>query len=278
MRSASLRAAHDRVLGVTQPGLMDIWRCQPARLARCRGGICFATARCRRTSRRCRRRRSGRASGRSACSCARSTEALVAAAADGRVDPRAGRGERHARRRDRGLLAAATRCCCGSSTCSSAPDAAAPAADELLAFGAHYANFKLVMWIYFLARRFLWADAGAPLDGGGRAERLLHHRAGRTCATSRAEQRAAGSVSSRTSSCRSRRAGRTVALRDHAFAIATAMGRRGATFATLEAIFASVIADVEAGSAARRRSRPRCSTASFPGATRSYAAPNAPRG
>src|SRR3569623_2429825 len=41
--------------------------------------------------------------------------------------------------------------------------AAQPASDELLAFGAHYADFKLLLWIYFLARRFLFADAGVEL-------------------------------------------------------------------------------------------------------------------
>ena len=30
--------------------------------------------------------------------------------------------------------------------------------DEVLRFGAHYANFKLLLWIHFLARRFLYAD------------------------------------------------------------------------------------------------------------------------
>ncbi len=34
--------------------------------------------------------------------------------------------------------------------------------DEVLRFGAHYANFKLLMWIYFLARRYLLAEVGTP--------------------------------------------------------------------------------------------------------------------
>jgi hypothetical protein len=34
--------------------------------------------------------------------------------------------------------------------------------DEVLRFGAHYANFKLLMWIYFLARRYLFAEVGTP--------------------------------------------------------------------------------------------------------------------
>lgn len=32
--------------------------------------------------------------------------------------------------------------------------------DEILSFGSSYAAFKIIVWIYFLARRFLYADAG----------------------------------------------------------------------------------------------------------------------
>jgi hypothetical protein len=41
-----------------------------------------------------------------------------------------------------------------------------PRVEEVLAFGSSYAAFKIVVWIYFLARRFLYADAGlvAELD------------------------------------------------------------------------------------------------------------------
>jgi hypothetical protein len=35
---------------------------------------------------------------------------------------------------------------------------------EVLAFGAHYANFKLLSWIHFLARRFLYADLAETRD------------------------------------------------------------------------------------------------------------------
>ncbi len=34
--------------------------------------------------------------------------------------------------------------------------------DEVLRFGAHYASFKLLMWIYFSARRYLLAEVGTP--------------------------------------------------------------------------------------------------------------------
>ncbi len=35
--------------------------------------------------------------------------------------------------------------------------------DAVLRFGAHYQSFKLVLWIYYLARRFLYADIAAAL-------------------------------------------------------------------------------------------------------------------
>jgi hypothetical protein len=34
----------------------------------------------------------------------------------------------------------------------------------VLRFGAHYANFKLVMWLYYLARRYLYFDTGGTTD------------------------------------------------------------------------------------------------------------------
>ncbi|MFT3696218.1 MAG: hypothetical protein QM831_23970 [Kofleriaceae bacterium] len=34
--------------------------------------------------------------------------------------------------------------------------------DEVLRFGSHYANFKLVMWIYWSARRYLYWDINTP--------------------------------------------------------------------------------------------------------------------
>jgi len=34
--------------------------------------------------------------------------------------------------------------------------------DELITFGAHYASFKLIVWIYYLARRYLLHELGTP--------------------------------------------------------------------------------------------------------------------
>ncbi|HET9987287.1 MAG TPA: hypothetical protein VFQ65_02185, partial [Kofleriaceae bacterium] len=42
--------------------------------------------------------------------------------------------------------------------------ALAESRDEVLRFGAHYANFKLVMWLYYLARRYLYWDTGGTTD------------------------------------------------------------------------------------------------------------------
>ena len=33
--------------------------------------------------------------------------------------------------------------------------------DDVMRFGAHYANLKLLLWLHFLARRFLYVDVGA---------------------------------------------------------------------------------------------------------------------
>jgi hypothetical protein len=34
--------------------------------------------------------------------------------------------------------------------------------DEVVAFGAHYASFKLLLWLYYLARRYLLHELGTP--------------------------------------------------------------------------------------------------------------------
>src|SRR3954469_10033771 len=47
------------------------------------------------------------------------------------------------------------------STKEPGPGALAAPRDEVLRFGAHYAGFKLAIWIYFLARRFIYADVVA---------------------------------------------------------------------------------------------------------------------
>ena len=40
----------------------------------------------------------------------------------------------------------------------------APRVQEVLSFGSSYAAFKMCVWIYFLARRFLYADAGLKAE------------------------------------------------------------------------------------------------------------------
>jgi hypothetical protein len=56
---------------------------------------------------------------------------------------------------------------------SPAPGRFEAAKDDVLRFGAHYANLKLYIWIYFLARRFLYADVAAQHGTSPALEALL---------------------------------------------------------------------------------------------------------
>jgi hypothetical protein len=240
---ASLRAAHDRVLGVTQPGLMDIWRVSQLGSALpwwhlFREGTVPAHV--------------------AALSKATlgqgiwAQRMLVRAIAEGWSPPPLTAESILALAEASGTLVGETEVCSGGDKMLlrffdvlAGASAAAPAADELVAFGAHYAGFKLVMWIYFLARRFLWADAGAPLgEGVEPGDFFIVEPTDLRAVTP--EQRAGWFRTLATLVVPFAPRGADVALRDHAFAIATAMGQ-GATFETLEAIFTSVIADVEVG-------------------------------
>ena len=42
--------------------------------------------------------------------------------------------------------------------------------ESALLFGAHYTNLKLLLWIHYLARRFLYADLIAALSTSGTRE------------------------------------------------------------------------------------------------------------
>ncbi len=129
--------------------------------------------------------------------------------------------------------------------------------DEIMRFGAHYASFKLYVWIYCLARRFLYADVAAQHGDSAELEALREagvepsdffivepsnlaavipeHRMGwfRTLADlivpfapARADQ----------------------AMRDFAFELAATMGQgRGPaeTFARLDELYGRVVAHVE---------------------------------
>ena len=158
---ASLRAAHDRVLGVTQPGLLDIWRVSqlgsalpwwhlfregsvPAHVA----ALSKATL------------------GQGIWA----QRLLVKAMSEGWSAPALTPDVMLELAEASGTLVGEHEVCSGGDKMLLrffdvlvGPSTAAPASDELLAFGAHYADFKLLLWIYFLARRFLFADAGAEL-------------------------------------------------------------------------------------------------------------------
>jgi len=158
---ASLRAAHDRVLGVTQPGLMDVWRVSqlgsalpwwylfrdgsvPAHVA----ALSKATLGQGIWAQRC----------------------LVKSMSEGWSAPALTPDVMLELAEASGTLVGETEVCSGGDKMLLrffdvlvGDNAAQPASDELLAFGAHYADFKLLLWIYFLARRFLFADAGVEL-------------------------------------------------------------------------------------------------------------------
>jgi hypothetical protein len=126
---------------------------------------------------------------------------------------------------------------------------AAPHA-EFLQFGAHYTSFKLVVWIYYLARRFLYADANTTqldtsvepsdffiVEPGNLRDVIPQQRLGWF--------RSLANLVTPFSPDRG-----DLALRDAAFAIAAAMGKGASpatTWAELDAIFGRVIATTEAG-------------------------------
>lgn len=237
----SLRAAHDRVLGVTRPDLMDIWRVSQLGSALpwwhlFRDGAVPAHV--------------------AALSKATlgqgiwAQRLLVRGIAEGWSSPPLTPDVMLHLAEASGTLVGETEVCSGGEKMLLrffevlvGEAAAAPASDELLAFGAHYAGFKLVMWIYFLARRFLWADAGAPLgEGVEPGDFFIVEPTDLRAVTP--EQRAGWFRQLAALVVPFAPRGADVALRDHAFAIAQAMGQ-GADFAALEAIFTRVVADVE---------------------------------
>lgn len=158
---ASLRAAHDRVLGVTQPGLMDVWRVSQLGSALpwwhlFRDGSVPAHV--------------------AALSKATlgqgiwAQRALVKAMSEGWSVPALTPDVMLELAEASGTLVGETEVCSGGDKMLLrffdvlvGDHTAEPASDDLLAFGAHYADLKLLLWIYFLARRFLFADAGAEL-------------------------------------------------------------------------------------------------------------------
>lgn len=124
---------------------------------------------------------------------------------------------------------------------------------EVLRFGAHYANFKLALWIYFLARRFLYADLGesgaellnAPVEPSDFFLVEPTDLAGTAPAKRMGWLRSLADLIVPFASDAS-----DLPLRDHAFAIAAAMGEGRApdvTWAALDEVFARIVAHVEVG-------------------------------
>jgi hypothetical protein len=131
--------------------------------------------------------------------------------------------------------------------------------DDVLRFGAHYANFKLYLWLYCLARRFLYADVAA-LHGDSPA--LDELRAASVepsdffiveptdLAAVIPEQRVGWFRSLADLIVPFAPARADLPLRDFAFQLADAMGQGKSprdTFAILDELFGRVIAHVETG-------------------------------
>lgn len=162
---ASLRAAHDRALGVTQPTLMDIWRTSQLGSALpwwhlFRDGSVPAHVAALSKATLGQGIWAQRVLSRTLTDPAWTMPPLTPPAILELAEAS-------------GTLVGETEVCSGGEKMLlqffdvlAGESRAEPVADELLSFGAVYANFKLLLWIYFLARRFLCADAGAPLDPG----------------------------------------------------------------------------------------------------------------
>ncbi|HEY5946348.1 MAG TPA: hypothetical protein VIV40_12685 [Kofleriaceae bacterium] len=134
--------------------------------------------------------------------------------------------------------------------------------DGVLRFGAHYAGFKLYVWIYFLARRFLYADVAAtelPNDMAADLEQLREAAVEPSdffiveptnLAAVIPEQRM-GWFRSLADLIVPFAPGRAdLALRDYAFQLAAVMGQGKSpaeTFDALDELYGRVIAQVEAG-------------------------------
>jgi hypothetical protein len=119
--------------------------------------------------------------------------------------------------------------------------------DEFLRFGSTYASFKLVVWIYYLARRFLYADAETTqfatsveppdffiVEPSNLRDVIPQQRLGWFRSLADLVVPIAGDLR----------------LRDAAFEIAAAMGKGAspaATWSELDTIFGRVVASVEDG-------------------------------
>jgi len=122
---------------------------------------------------------------------------------------------------------------------------------DVLRFGAHYTNFKLALWIYFLARRFLYADVGAAdfLEHGVEPSDFFLVEPSDLAAVS-PEQRMGWLRSLADLVQPFAPDASDLQIRDHVFAMATAMGKGAspaATWRMLDDSFGRIVALVEVG-------------------------------
>jgi hypothetical protein len=257
---AFLRSAHDEALGVSQPQLMDVWRTSQLGSALpwfflFRDGAIPAYA--------------------AALSKATlgmgifAQRALLRTIVERWSPPPLTAETVLALAEDSGTLIGDTEVCSGGDKMllrffdvlvgAPSPGRFAAPRDEVLRFGAHYAGFKLYVWLYFLARRFLYADVEAAhgpsaelaalRDSGVEPSDFFIVEPGNLAAVI-PEQRM-GWFRSLADLIVPFAPGRAdLRLRDLAFQLAAAMGQGAGpaeTFAILDGLHGQVIAHVEAG-------------------------------
>lgn len=255
---AFLRTAHDQALGVTQPQLMDVWRVSMLGSSLpwfflFRDGQIPAYA----------------------AALAKATlgqgiwaqRVLVKTLTERWTPPPLTAETVLALAEDNGTLIGDTEVCSGGDKMllkffdvlvgTPAPGRFEVPASDILRFGAHYASFKLYLWLYYLARRFLYADVVA--QSGDSAELARLREAGvepsdffivepTHLAAVIPEQRMGWFRSLADLIVPFAPARADLPLRDHGFQLAAVMGQgKGPveTFALLDELFGRVVAQVE---------------------------------
>jgi hypothetical protein len=258
---AWLRAQHDQLLGVTAPGIWDIWRTSQMGSAlpwfyifRDENVPGFAAALSKMTL--------GMGIWAQRMFIDTLTKGFTAPAFTADVIDQLAESS--------GTLIGETEVCAGSEkmlhkyfdvhvTTAPAPGVLDVPREPFLVFAAHYTSFKLLVWIYYLARRFLYADVHAAHGPSPELDELrdtmvephdfLVIEPGNITQVI-PEQREAWFRSLAALVVPMSPDRSDLALRDQAFAIAAAMGKGlppAQTWALLDHIHAHVIATVEAG-------------------------------
>ena len=258
---AALRSVHDRALGVTAPGIWDIWRTSQLGSAlpwfyifRDQAVPGYAAALSKMTL--------GMGIWAQRMFVKSLTERWTTPALTAETILQLAE--------DSGTLVGETEVCSGSEkmllryfdvhvTSSPVAGSLPVSGDDFLRFAAHYTSFKLAVWIYYLARRFLYADVvvqhgsspelAALRDTGVEPSDFFIIEPGDLARVISAQRegwfRSLADLIVPVAPDRS-----DLAIRDHAFAMAVAMGKGQSpapTWAALDEVFGRIVAAVEAG-------------------------------